>query len=100
MQKLLPCLATRQLVGRDRQARRRAQIKTGVLSPLQEDEERYYALRVMNKGQDRFKLATVEWRKEPLSSWLAKAEDQVPKGMAAVTANYTLPVISVVEATV
>jgi len=43
------------------------QINTGVLSPLQEDEERYYATAVLNKSHGRFKLATVEWRKEPLS---------------------------------
>ena len=71
-----------------------AQIKTGVLSPLQEDEGHYYAVAVMNKGKDRLKLATVAWPKEPLRSWLAKAETQVPVTMAAVSANYTLPVIS------
>src|SRR5436309_12569822 len=71
-----------------------AQIKTGVLSPLQEDEGHYYAVAVMNKGKDRLKLATVAWLKEPLRSWLAKAETQVPVTMAAVSANYALPVIS------
>src|SRR5882724_11544231 len=71
-----------------------AQIKTGVLSPLQEDEGHYYAVAVMNKGKDRLKLATVAWLKESLRSWLAKAETQVPVTMAAVTANYALPVIS------
>src|SRR5438093_2299257 len=71
-----------------------AQIKTGVLSPLREDEGHYYAVAVMNKGKDRLKLATVAWLKEPLRSWLAKAETQVPVTMAAVSANYTLPVIS------
>ena len=71
-----------------------AQIKTGVLSPLQEDEGHYYAVAVMKKGKDRLKLATVAWLKEPLRSWLAKAETQVPVTMAAVSANYTLPVIS------
>src|SRR5439155_17250431 len=30
---------------------------------------------------------------EPLRSWLAKAEAQMPMTMAAVSANYTLPVI-------
>jgi len=43
-----------------------AQIKTGVLSPLREDEGHYYAVAVMNKGRDRLKLATVAWPKEPL----------------------------------
>ena len=71
-----------------------AQIKTGVLSQLREDEGHYYAVAVMNKGKDRLRLATVAWLKEPLRSWLAKAETQMPVTMAAVSANYTLPVIS------
>ncbi len=71
-----------------------AQIKTGVLSKLQEDNAHYYAVAVMNKSKDRLKLATIAWLKEPLGSWLAKVEAQVPVTMAAVTANYTLPVIA------
>src|SRR5437870_3648559 len=71
-----------------------AQIKTGVLSPLQEDDAHYYAVAIMKKGKDRLKLATVAWLKEPLRSWLAKAEAQVPMTMAAVSANYMLPTIS------
>src|SRR5207249_12283448 len=47
-----------------------------------------------NKGKDRLKLATVAWLKEPLRSWLAKAETQVPVTMAAISANYTFPVIA------
>jgi N-acetylneuraminic acid mutarotase len=71
-----------------------AQIKTGVLSPLQEDDGRYYAVAIVKKGKARLKLATVAWLKEPLRSWVAKAEAQVPRTMAAVSANYTLPVIA------
>ena len=72
-----------------------AQIKTGVLSPLQENEGHYYAVAVMKKGKDRLKLATIAWLKEPLRSWLAKAETEVPLTRAAVSStNYTLPVIS------
>ncbi len=40
------------------------------------------------------KLATVAWLNEPLRSWLAKAETQGPMTVAAVSANYTLPVIA------
>src|SRR4029453_5808350 len=43
---------------------------------------------------ERLQLATVEWRKEPLESWSARAQDQMPKLMAAASANYTLPAIS------
>jgi N-acetylneuraminic acid mutarotase len=71
-----------------------AQIKTGALSSLQEDEGHYYATAVVTKSKDRLTLATVEWRKEPLESWRARAENQMPKVMAAASANYTLPTIS------
>src|SRR5207244_10002409 len=69
-------------------------LAVGKVSPLREDEGHYYAVAVTNKGKDRLKLATVAWLKEPLRPWLAKAETQVPVTMAAVSANYTLPVIS------
>src|SRR5437762_2379420 len=71
-----------------------AQIKTGVLSPLREDNGHYYAVAVMKKGKNRMKLATIAWLKEPLRSWVAKAEARVPVTMAAVSANYALPVIA------
>jgi hypothetical protein len=45
-------------------------------------------------NEDRVKLTTIAWRKWPLQSWVAKAEAQTPVTMAAVSANYTLPVIS------
>lgn len=71
-----------------------AQIKTGSLSSLQEDDARYYATAILNKGKDHLKLATIGSSKEPLRSWLARAEAQLPITMAAVSANYTLPVIA------
>jgi N-acetylneuraminic acid mutarotase len=72
-----------------------AQIKTGVLSPLQEDDGHYYAVAVTKKGKDRLKLATIAWLKEPLRSWVTRAETQVPMTMAGISsANYTLPVIA------
>ena len=61
---------------------------------MQEDEDRYYATAVIKRSKDRLKLATVEWRKEPLESWRARAEDQMPKVMAVQSANYRLPTIS------
>jgi hypothetical protein len=72
-----------------------AQTKTGVLSPLQEDDGHYYAVAVTKKGKDRLKLAAIAWLKEPLRSWVTRAETQVPMTMAAISsANYTLPVIA------
>jgi hypothetical protein len=69
-------------------------LPVGKVSSLQEDDAHYYVTAVLNKGKDRLKLATIAWLKEPLRSWLAKAEAQAPVTMAAVSANYTLPVIS------
>src|SRR5205807_4761163 len=72
-----------------------AQVKTGVSSPLQEDDGHYYAVAVTKKGKDRLKLTTIAWLKEPLRSWVTRAETQVPMTMAAISsANYTLPVIA------
>ncbi len=69
-------------------------LPVGVLGQLQEDDAHYYAVAVMTKGKDRLKLATIAWLKEPLRSWLAKAETQLPVTMVAVSASYALPVIA------
>jgi N-acetylneuraminic acid mutarotase len=69
------------------------QIKTGELSPLQEDENRYYTTAIISMTRDRLKLATIEWRKEPLESWRARVETQAAQAMTAVNGNYTLPTI-------
>src|SRR5206468_11325357 len=61
------------------------QIKTGVVSALQEDDARYYAAAVISKSNDRLKFATVAWPKETLDSWLTSAESQVPTTMAAAS---------------
>jgi Kelch motif. len=71
-----------------------AQIRTEVVSTLQEDESRYYATAVIEKTRERLKLATVTWPKEPFESWIGRGESQWPKEIVAATANYTLPTIS------
>src|SRR5262249_2414753 len=69
-------------------------VKAGVFSSLEEDEERYYVMAVLSKTNDRLRLATVSWLKEPLDSWLARAEHRMPTAMMAQNGNYTLPAIS------
>ena len=70
------------------------QIETGVLSPLQQDEGRYYATAVIEKTNDCLKLASVSWFKEPFESWRARAEEQLPNAIAVPSGNYALPKIS------
>jgi N-acetylneuraminic acid mutarotase len=69
-------------------------IPVGKLSSLQEDETSYYATAVMEKAQNRLKLATISWVKGPLESWLARTENQVPNAVGAASGNYSLPKIS------
>ena len=63
-------------------------LPVGKLSALQENETHYYATVVLTKTTDHLKLATVAWPKEPLESWLARAESQVPTPI--VTAEHWL----------
>src|SRR5882724_5162372 len=69
-------------------------VKTGVLSALQEDETRYYTTAVMDKTGEHLKLATVVWSKEPLESWLSRAENQIGDAGSSATFAYTLPTIA------
>ena len=70
------------------------QIKTGVLSSLQEDEGHYYATAVISKAKDRLRLATIAWMEGPFGSWRAEVETHMPRTMAAaISAKYTLPTI-------
>src|SRR5947208_9180245 len=69
-------------------------IPTGKLSPLQEDESRYYFAAVIEKTKDRLKLATVSWLKEPLETWLRAAENQLPTAITVPSISYKLPTIS------
>jgi len=63
----------------------------GKLSPLQEDETRFYATAVIEKTDEHLKLAAVSWLKEPLESWLARAQNEVTTRNVAANANYTIP---------
>jgi hypothetical protein len=68
------------------------QIKTGIVSSVQEDEERYYAMAVMERTEDHLKLVTISWPKKPLEVWLSKPENQL--ALAVPAADYKLPKIS------
>jgi N-acetylneuraminic acid mutarotase len=70
------------------------EIKVGVLSSLQEDEGHFYATAVIDKTNDRLKLATVSWLKEPRESWLARAEEEAQDAVAEMGHDYTLPRLS------
>src|ERR1051325_6290144 len=68
-------------------------IPAGVLSLLQEDETHYYATAVIEKSDNHLKLASVSWVKEPLGSWLARAENQLSATTVTPSPTYVLPAI-------
>jgi N-acetylneuraminic acid mutarotase len=72
----------------------RTQIKTGVLSSLQEDEGRFYVTAVIEKSEAHLKVATVSWLKAPSECWLAGVKNQLPTGTMPGSNSYTLPTIS------
>jgi hypothetical protein len=75
-------------------------IPVGKLSSLQENEEHYYATSVIEKTDGHLKLGTIAWLKEPLESWLSRAENEVRAETTAPNASYVLPEISEVGCTV
>ena len=69
-------------------------LPTGKLSSLQENSTQYYATAVIEKTKDHLMLASVTWLKEPLESWLARAENQLANATAVPSGRYALPIIS------
>ncbi len=68
----------------------------GELSQLQEDEERFYVAAVLEKGSERLKVATVEWRKEPFDSSWGRVRDEMQGQVRAPEYAYRLaPIASV-----
>jgi hypothetical protein len=65
----------------------------GKLSSLQENSTQFYTTAVIEKTKDHLMLATGTWLKEPLESWLTKAENQFSTAMAVPAGKYTLPTI-------
>jgi N-acetylneuraminic acid mutarotase len=75
-------------------AAKSAQIKTGILSSLQEDAERFYATAVIEKTDNRLRVATVSWRKAPLESWLGGTQTHMRTAPTAPLSGYTLASIA------
>ena len=69
-------------------------LPVGKPSPLQENETCYYAIAVLSKTNDHLKLSTVAWPKEPLASWLARAENQAATPILPSDIGYTLPAVA------
>jgi len=94
VQKLAAMFADHPIASGVSPARAITLIETGALSALREDETRYYATAVIDKTADHLKLATISWPKEPLESWLSRAEDQIRDATWTRSSCYMLPSIA------
>lgn len=66
-------------------------------SALQEDDERFYAVMILEQSAERVKAAMVEWRKTPFDEWWSGVRGQME--MAALAGDeYRLPEIAAVAA--
>ncbi len=72
-----------------------ARIRIGVMSLLQEDDSRYFATQVLDKGPNRIKIATIAWQKEPFESWARRADAGQGETRIESTAHYALPPIAI-----
>jgi N-acetylneuraminic acid mutarotase len=68
-------------------------VPLGELSRLQ-DDERFYVTAVLEKGNERLKFATVEWKKEPFDTWWGRVRKQIENQSAAPEYGYRLPPIA------
>ncbi len=62
----------------------------GQVSALQEDEERRYAVAVLEQSARRMKVAMVEWRKAPFDEWWGRVKVEMAMDAAAASDEYRL----------
>ena len=68
-------------------------LPVGVLSPLQEDEERFYVVAVLEHQSDRLRVAMVEWVKRPFDAWWLETRSEVSESLPDPARVESLPEI-------
>lgn len=66
----------------------------GQLSKLQEDDERFYAVGVLEKGSERVMIAVVEWQKVGFDTWWSKEKERFTTEIEGEDYAYNLPEIT------
>jgi N-acetylneuraminic acid mutarotase len=68
------------------------EVDLGRVSPLREDEARFYAASVLALDDQRLRVAIVEWRKRPFDSWWRETRGQLPLQATTTSFAFRLPV--------
>jgi N-acetylneuraminic acid mutarotase len=68
-----------------------AQLRTGRVSGLQQDGDRFYVSEIREAGKDRIVVASVSWRKRSFDEWWQTTRDTIPARLEGPPALYRLP---------
>ena len=71
----------------------RNQLPSGRLSALQEDEERFYALMILEQSAGRVKAVVVEWRKVAFDEWWSTLQGKIELDTTEASYEHHLPEI-------
>ncbi|HEX5941585.1 MAG TPA: hypothetical protein VFY66_04875, partial [Anaerolineales bacterium] len=63
------------------------------VSTLQEDDSRFYVSALLEKSEERVRVAIVQWQKVPFETWWSGAREQFSPNIQATNFGYSLPQI-------
>ena len=69
------------------------EVSVGKLSPLKEDENRFYAVAVLYKDPNRIRIAIMAWEKQSFDSWWEKIKTKFNSSIDEISYSYKLPTI-------
>jgi N-acetylneuraminic acid mutarotase len=70
------------------------QLPIGTISPLQEEDGRFYIAMILKKNERSVKVATIEWRKKPFEDWWESEKKQISATTHTTQYQYWLPAIN------
>jgi N-acetylneuraminic acid mutarotase len=69
----------------------KGEVEPGRLSPLREDESRFYALSLLALDDQRLRVGTREWGKRPFDTWWSEARRELPLQATSTSFAFRVP---------
>lgn len=69
-------------------------LQAGQISRLQETEDGFFVIAILEKQNNRMKTATVEWQKSSFDQWWNNTKNSIPLEISKTSYQYKLPEIS------
>ncbi len=74
--------------------RRNSNLHAGQISRLQETDDAFFIIAILEMKNNRMKTATVEWRKTPFDVWWKTTKNSIPVEISETANHYKLPEIA------